>query len=71
MKANVVASGIIEIRRESEVILDDIKHTGDEIEEERRTGRDKRTGLNNILTKSGEKIRDLAMNRNDTSNTDT
>ena len=60
-------SGIIEVRGEREILLDDIMLAADEMDEKRRSERDERTGLDERLRVSGEKIRDQAMNRRESS----
>ena len=63
VKANVVASGIIEVRGEREILLDDIVLAIDEWEESRRAERDERTELDKRLQVAGEAIRTRALSR--------
>ena len=63
VKKNAVASGIIEIRGERELLLDDIVLTVDEWEEGRRAERDEKTDLDRRLCLAGETIRSNALNR--------
>lgn len=64
---NAVASGIIEVRGEREVLLDDIILEMDEAEEKRRSERDERTELDERLRAAGEDMRVRALSRKDSS----
>lgn len=62
-QANRAASGIIEVRGEREVLLDDIVLAIDEFEEHRRAERNERTELDRRLQNAGADIRDRASSR--------
>lgn len=63
VKRNGAASGIIEVRGERELLLDDIVLAVDEWEEGRRAERDERTELDRRLREAGETIRSNALGR--------
>ena len=63
VQKNAVASGIIEVRGERELLLHDIVLTVDEWEEGRRAERDEKTDLDRHLRLAGETIRSNALNR--------
>lgn len=61
VRTNAAASGIVEVRGEREILLDDIVQAVDELEEQRRAERDERTKLDQRLTEAGERIRSSAV----------
>jgi len=69
-KANAGASGIIEVRGEREVLLDDLLHGMGEHEELKRSERDEKTEKEKQLVRAGERIREQALNRQSCSASD-
>ena len=63
VKRNEAASGILEVRGEQEMKLDDIFQAVDGNEEARRAERDERTELDKRLRTAGEEIRNRAVSR--------
>ena len=63
VRANVAASGIIEVRGEREVLLDDIVLEMDEWAEQRRSEREEKTEFDKRLQEAGEQMRDRALGR--------
>ena len=63
VRSNAAASGIIEIRGEREVLLDDIVLEMDEWAEQRRTEREEKTEFDKRLQGAGEEMREKALNR--------
>lgn len=63
VKNNATASGIIEVRGEREMLLDDVVLAIDEFEEMNKTERDELTELDKRLRDAGEEIRAQAMRR--------
>lgn len=63
VKQNVKASGMIEIRGEREVLLDDFVQAADDTDGKRRTKCEEPTGLDDRLRASGESLRNYAMAR--------
>ena len=63
MRSNAAASGIIEIRGEREVLLDDIVLKMDEWAEQRRTEREEKTEFDKRLQGAGEEMREKDLNR--------
>lgn len=68
---NATASAIIAIRGEQGVLLDYIIKVVDYLEENLPTLRDERTSLDERLIFSGEKLRNLAINRKKEATTET
>ena len=60
---NSAASGIIEVRGEREVLLDDVVLEVDEWSEQRRVQWDEKTGFEKRLQSAREEIRDRDLNR--------
>ena len=60
---NAAASGIIEVRGERELLLDDFVLEIDEWSEQRRDERDEKTEFDKRLQNAGEEMRDRALNR--------
>lgn len=58
---NAVASGILEVRGEREVLLDDVVLEIDDVEEKRRAERNERTELDARLRAAGEHMRAAAL----------
>ena len=62
-RSNATASGIIEIRGEREILLDDIVLSMNEWSEKRRSEREERTEQDRRLALAGEEIRNMAVGR--------